>query len=37
VAMFLIHLVFFHGGQDRILAEATSLENPKGRVFEGHR
>ncbi len=37
VAMFLIHLVFFHGGQDRLLAGATSLENPKERVFEGQR
>jgi zinc/manganese transport system permease protein len=37
VAMFLINLVFFHGGQVRVLAGATSLENPKERVLEGHR
>jgi zinc/manganese transport system permease protein len=37
VAMFLIHLVFFHRGQARILARAASLENPKERILEGHR
>jgi zinc/manganese transport system permease protein len=37
VAMFLIHLIFFRGGQDRVLAGAASVNDPKARVFEGHR
>jgi zinc/manganese transport system permease protein len=37
VAMFLIHLIFFHGGQARVLAGAASVHDPKARVFEGHR
>jgi hypothetical protein len=35
--MFLIHLIFFRGGQDRVLAGAASVNDPKARVFEGHR
>jgi zinc/manganese transport system permease protein len=37
VAMFLIHLIFFHGGQARVLARAALVNDPKARVFEGHR
>jgi len=33
VAMFLIHLLFFHGRQARALEGASSLENPKQRVL----
>src|SRR6267154_1123856 len=34
VSMFLVHLLFFHGRQARDLAGASSVENPKERVFE---
>src|SRR5438128_6020670 len=34
VAMFLVHLLFFHGYQARILTGAAAVENPKGRVLE---
>ena len=33
VSMFLIHLIFFHGGQAHALAGASSVENPKERVL----
>src|SRR5213594_1919288 len=33
VAMFLIHLLFFHGREARVLQGATSAENPKERVL----
>jgi zinc/manganese transport system permease protein len=33
VAMFLVHLVFFHGHQAHALEGASSLENPKERVL----
>ncbi len=32
VSMFLIHLIFFHGRQARILAGTSAVENPKERV-----
>jgi zinc/manganese transport system permease protein len=34
IAMFLIHLLFFHGREARALAGASSLENPKSRVVQ---
>ncbi|HZP16769.1 MAG TPA: metal ABC transporter permease [Terriglobales bacterium] len=34
VAMFLIHLLLFHGGRARALAGAASVENPKERVLQ---
>ena len=34
VAMFLIHLLFFHGRQARSLAGASSVESPKERVLQ---
>jgi zinc/manganese transport system permease protein len=37
VAMFLIHLVFFHGREARVLAGASSMADPKERVFQGDR
>jgi zinc/manganese transport system permease protein len=33
VAMFLVHLIFFHGHQAHALEGASSLENPKERVL----
>ena len=33
VSMFLIHLIFFHGGQAHALAGASSVENSKERVL----
>jgi zinc/manganese transport system permease protein len=35
VAMFFIHLLFFHGGHARVLAGVGSVENPKQRVVQG--
>lgn len=35
VAMFFIHLLFFHGGHARALAGVGSVENPKQRVVQG--
>ncbi|HZR65813.1 MAG TPA: metal ABC transporter permease [Terriglobales bacterium] len=35
VAMFCIHLLFFHGGRAHALAGAASVENPKERVLQG--
>jgi len=37
VAMFLVHLLFFHGGEARVLVGASSLPNPKERVLQGER
>jgi zinc/manganese transport system permease protein len=37
VAMFFVHLIFFHGRQGRALAGASSVEDPKGRVLQGGR
>src|SRR5437868_14232291 len=37
VAMFFIHLFFFHGGRATALAGATSAENPKQGVLQGER
>jgi zinc/manganese transport system permease protein len=37
VAMFFIHLVFFHGRQAHALAGAASVESPKERVLQGGR
>ncbi len=37
VAMFLVHLLFFHGREARVLAGATSVPNPKERVLQGER
>ncbi len=37
VAMFCIHLLFFHGGRAHALAGAASVENPKERVLQGGR
>jgi len=37
VSMFLVHLLFFHGRQARVLAGASSVENPKERVLESRR
>jgi zinc/manganese transport system permease protein len=34
IAMFLVHLLFFHGREARVLAGAASVENPKGRVVQ---
>jgi zinc/manganese transport system permease protein len=34
IAMFLVHLLFFHGREARALAGAVSVENPKGRVVQ---
>src|SRR5216110_1263676 len=33
IAMFLVHLLFFHGREARALAGATSVENPRERVL----
>src|SRR6266496_1706109 len=33
VAMFLIHLLFFHGREAKVLEGASSVENPKDRVL----
>ena len=33
VAMFLVHLIFFHGHQAHALEGASSVENPKERVL----
>jgi len=33
VSMFLIHLIFFHGGQAHALAGASSVENPKASEY----
>ena len=33
VAMFLVHLIFFHGHQPHALEGASSVENPKERVL----
>ena len=35
VAMFLVHLLFFHGRQAQSLAGASSVENPKERLLHG--
>ncbi|HJT69206.1 MAG TPA: metal ABC transporter permease, partial [Terriglobales bacterium] len=35
VAMFFVHLVFFHGRQAHALAGAASVESPKERVLQG--
>ena len=35
VAMFLVHLWFFHGRQAQSLAGASSVENPKERLLQG--
>lgn len=35
VAMFFVHLLFFHGGRARALAGAASVENPKEHVLQG--
>jgi zinc/manganese transport system permease protein len=37
VVMFLVHLLFFHGRDARVLAGASSLPNPKERVLQGQR
>jgi hypothetical protein len=37
VAMFLVHLLFFHGREARVLAGASSLPNPKEQVLQGQR
>jgi zinc/manganese transport system permease protein len=37
IAMFLIHLVFFHGREARVLAGASSLKSTKEQVFQGDR
>ena len=37
VAMFLVHLAFFHGKHAHALAGATSVENPKDRVLQQQR
>ncbi len=37
VAMFFVHLVFFHGRQAHALAGAASVESPKERVLQGGR
>jgi zinc/manganese transport system permease protein len=37
IAMFLMHLVFFHGREAHVLAGAASVENPKERVLQGGR
>ncbi|MBZ5683892.1 MAG: metal ABC transporter permease [Acidobacteriia bacterium] len=34
IAMFLVHLLFFHGREARALAGAASAENPKDRVVQ---
>jgi zinc/manganese transport system permease protein len=34
IAMFLVHLLFFHGREARALAGAASVENPKARVVQ---
>src|SRR5437879_6094846 len=33
IAMFLVHLLFFHGREARALAGAASVENPRERVL----
>ena len=33
VAMFLVHLIFFHGHQAHALEGASAVENPKERVL----
>jgi zinc/manganese transport system permease protein len=35
VAMFFVHLIFFHGRQARALAGASAVEGPKDRVLQG--
>src|SRR5579884_211544 len=35
IAMFFLHLLFFHGRQAHALAGAASVENPKERVLQG--
>jgi len=35
VVMFFIHLLFFHGRLARVLAGATSVENPKEQMLQG--
>jgi len=37
VVMFLVHLLFFHGRDARVLAGASSLPNPKELVLQGQR
>ncbi|HWJ48708.1 MAG TPA: hypothetical protein VNS62_13710, partial [Candidatus Udaeobacter sp.] len=37
IAMFLIHLLFFHGREARALAGAASSENPKERILPQER
>jgi zinc/manganese transport system permease protein len=37
VAMFLIHLLFFHGREAKVLEGASSVENPKDRVLLNRR
>lgn len=37
VAMFFVHLIFFHGGRAHALAGAASVENPKERVLQSSR
>jgi zinc/manganese transport system permease protein len=37
VAMFFVHLIFFHGRQGRALAGASSVEDPKGRMLQSGR
>ncbi len=37
VAMFFVHLLFFHGRQAHALAGAASVESPKERVLQGGR
>src|SRR5213596_3977703 len=37
VAMFFIHLMFFHGRQARALSGASSVESPKERILQGDR
>jgi len=37
IAMFLIHLLFFHGRESRALAGAASAENPKERILPQER
>jgi zinc/manganese transport system permease protein len=37
ILMFLVHLLFFHGGHARALAGASSVERPRERVLETRR
>src|SRR6201993_657705 len=37
IAMFLVHLLFFHGREARALAGAARVETPKDRVLHGRR